>query len=54
LKQEHIDYFIFGHRHIVLEYPLGENSMYYNLGDWVKYNSYAVFDGAKMSMKYFQ
>lgn len=53
LKVEHIDYFIFGHRHIVLEYPLGNNSVYINLGDWIKYNSYAVFDGINLELKYF-
>ena len=26
LKQEHFDYFIFGHRHIAIEYPLPENT----------------------------
>jgi UDP-2,3-diacylglucosamine hydrolase len=44
LKQEHIDYFMFGHRHIVLELPIG-SSMFYNLGDWVTHFSYVVFDG---------
>jgi UDP-2,3-diacylglucosamine hydrolase len=53
LKTEHIDYFIFGHRHIVLDYPLSETSRYFNLGDWIKFNSYAVFDGRNMEMKYF-
>jgi len=54
LKLEHIDYFIFGHRHIVLEYPLNEKSTYYNLGDWITYDSYAMFDGEKMMMKSFK
>ena len=53
LKTEHIDYFIFGHRHIVLDYPLNESSRYFNLGDWIKFNSYAVFDGEKMEIRYF-
>lgn len=54
LKSEHIDYFIFGHRHIVLDYALNETSRYFNLGDWIKFNSYAIFDGEKLEMKYFQ
>lgn len=53
LKTEHIDYFIFGHRHIVLNHPLGNNSFYINLGDWIKFNSYAVFNGETLEVKYF-
>lgn len=50
LEKHHVDYFIYGHRHIVLEYPLSDKSTYYNLGDWIKYDSYATFDGEKMQL----
>jgi UDP-2,3-diacylglucosamine hydrolase len=46
-----IDYFIFGHRHLPLEIDLGNDSYYFNLGEWVNYNSYAVFDGNKLELK---
>lgn len=52
LTQKHIDYFVFGHRHLPLEYKLNEQSTYINLGDWIKYFSYAVFDGQKMHLCY--
>lgn len=54
LKLEHIDYFIFGHRHIAIEYPLPGNSLYVNLGDWIRYDSYAVFDGGELKLKYYK
>jgi len=54
LKNEHVDYFIFGHRHIVLEYPLQQDSIYFNLGDWIQFNSYAVFDGTRVQLQSFQ
>lgn len=54
LKNEKIDYFIFGHRHLAIEYTLPNQSLYINLGDWLHYNSYAVFDGTKLSLKYFR
>lgn len=54
LKKEHIDYFIFGHRHLPFEIKLNEKSTYMNLGEWINYNSYAVFDGEKLSLKYFK
>jgi len=50
-KDPSIDYFIFGHRHLPLEINIGKNSKYINLGEWIKYNSYAVFDGEKIELK---
>jgi UDP-2,3-diacylglucosamine hydrolase len=49
-----IDYFIFGHRHLPIVHKIGEKSTYYNLGEWIKFNSYAVFDGEKIEMKEFK
>ena len=54
LKKEHFDYFIFGHRHLPLDLKVGENSRYINLGEWIKSNSYAVFDGEKLELKIFK
>ncbi len=54
LEIEHYDYFIFGHRHLALEYPLPDNSLYVNLGDWIRYNSYGVFDGQDLKLKYYK
>lgn len=53
LKKEHFDYFIFGHRHLPLDIKLNEESRYVNLGEWVNYNSYAVFDGKELELKYY-
>ena len=54
LKKKQIDYFIFGHRHIAIEYPLINNSLYVNLGDWIRYDSYAVFDGQELELKFYK
>lgn len=51
MKTIEVDYFIFGHRHLPLEVDLGNNTTYINLGEWVNYNSYAVFDGKKLELK---
>ena len=53
LSKEHIDYFIFGHRHIKLELPLGK-SVFYNLGDWITFNTYVEFDGQQCHLKQFE
>jgi len=51
LKEEAFDYFIFGHRHLPIDYNLSAESKYINLGDWIKYDSYAVFDGFELALK---
>lgn len=53
LQKEHFDYFIFGHRHLPLELKVGENSTYFNLGEWINYYTYLVFDGETCEMKTF-
>lgn len=54
LQKEHYDYFVFGHRHLPIHFNLPDNSLYVNLGDWIRYNSYAVFDGYDLELKYYE
>lgn len=51
LEDKHRDYFVFGHRHLPMEIDLGNNSTYINLGDWINYYTYGVFDGKEMHLK---
>lgn len=51
ISQKHRDYFVFGHRHLPLEITLNENSKYINLGDWIQYYTYGVFDGNNLELK---
>ncbi|MFT7343702.1 MAG: UDP-2,3-diacylglucosamine hydrolase [Lentimonas sp.] len=51
LKQKPIDYFIFGHRHLPIDIQLSSTSRYINLGEWINYNTYAVFDGQTTELK---
>jgi UDP-2,3-diacylglucosamine hydrolase len=44
-SQHHHDYYIFGHRHLVLDMDVSASSKYINLGEWVSQQHYAVFDG---------
>ena len=53
LEKEHFDYFVFGHRHIVVELPLSEKSTYFNLGDWINNFTFGVFDGEKFTLQKF-
>lgn len=54
LQKEHFDYFIFGHRHLPIDFSLTENSRYFNLGDWINFKSYAMFDGTTASLIYYK
>lgn len=51
LKIQRYDYFIFGHRHLPLDIALPTGSRYINLGEWINYNTYAVFDGENLELK---
>jgi UDP-2,3-diacylglucosamine hydrolase len=51
LAKEHIDYFIFGHRHCPVDHKLTDRSRYINLGDWIDKFTYAEFDGTDVSLK---
>ncbi|WP_430968672.1 UDP-2,3-diacylglucosamine diphosphatase [Spongiimicrobium sp. 2-473A-2-J] len=53
LEQRHFDYFVFGHRHLPLEIDLNEKSKYINLGDWISYFTYGVFDGHRLFLEKF-
>jgi UDP-2,3-diacylglucosamine hydrolase len=49
-----IDYFVFGHRHLPIEHVLKNGkTKYVNLGDWLNFYSYAVFDGEELRLEYF-
>jgi UDP-2,3-diacylglucosamine hydrolase len=74
LAKKNINFFVFGHRHLAIDYRLsppvalakegtplstpwrgvggeGDEARYINLGDWIHYFTYAVFDGEKMELK---
>ena len=53
LQKEYYDYLVFGHRHLPIDFSLSEKSRYINLGDWIKFFSYAVFDGGVLELKYY-
>jgi UDP-2,3-diacylglucosamine hydrolase len=53
LSSKHYDFFVFGHRHLPLEIELTTTSKYVNLGDWIGYFTYGVFDGESMKLETF-
>lgn len=53
-RNQHHDFYIFGHRHLPLELKIGEHSRYINLGEWLNVYSYAVYDGKQVVLKTFK
>ena len=45
---QHFDYYVFGHRHLPLAYPITTESTYINLGEWFKSCTYAVWKEDKI------
>ena len=52
-KTSHHDYYIFGHRHLPLELEVATGSTYINLGEWLSYETYAVYEAGKIKLKTF-
>lgn len=50
----HHDYYVFGHRHLAIEMEVAPGSRYVNVGEWISTNSFAIFDGKKLSIQAFE
>ena len=50
-KNNPVDYYVFGHRHIPLELKVDKKATYINLGEWLSQNTYAVLEEGKLNLK---
>jgi UDP-2,3-diacylglucosamine hydrolase len=50
LEKEYFDYFIFGHRHLPIDFKFENGSRYINLGDWIHYYSFAILEAGQMTL----
>lgn len=48
-----VDYYLFGHRHLLLDLSLRGGKRLLILGDWLQYDSYAVWDGQHLYLDQF-
>lgn len=51
VKNNDIDYFIFGHRHIPMVINISNYAKLINLGEWIVAYTFGVFDGSEMHLK---
>jgi UDP-2,3-diacylglucosamine hydrolase len=55
IKQDFVDFLVFGHRHLVIDYLLKNNkSRYINLGDWFTYFSFGEYENNRFSLKFYR
>jgi UDP-2,3-diacylglucosamine hydrolase len=55
IKTNDIDYYIFGHRHLPIDYTLSNgHTRYINIGEWMYASSYGVWDGKDMDIRFFE
>lgn len=50
LQKKQYDFFVFGHRHLPVDFRLSPQSRYINLGDWMNFCTYAQFDGTDIRL----
>ena len=53
-SKQHFDFYIFGHRHLPLILEINNHSTYINLGEWLNFNSFGIFDGKDFHIDYFK
>lgn len=51
LENKHYDYFIYGHRHLPYQFKLSSSSEIVNLGEWINFYTYAVWDGKSLKLE---
>ena len=49
-----IDYYVFGHRHLLIKESVSDNAEAVILGDWIDLYSYACFDGNELKINIYK
>ena len=52
--EQPVDYYVFGHRHLPIDHPIEPSARYINLGDWIRYQTYAVMEEGTITLKAFE
>jgi UDP-2,3-diacylglucosamine hydrolase len=50
-EKNHIDYFLYGHRHLAMTFKLESGAEIFFLGDWIEKGYYAVWDGIELILR---
>ncbi|MGY6562284.1 MAG: UDP-2,3-diacylglucosamine diphosphatase [Luteibaculaceae bacterium] len=50
LTKKKVDFFIFGHRHLPIDFTFENGSKYLNLGDWIRYKTFAKLENGNLEL----
>jgi UDP-2,3-diacylglucosamine hydrolase len=53
-KENPVDYYVFGHRHLPLELKINDKATYINLGEWINQKTYGVLEKGIIKLKNFK
>lgn len=53
-SKKHHDFYIYGHRHLVIDTPVTDNARYINLGEWYSSCHYGVYDSKSFGLQEFK
>jgi UDP-2,3-diacylglucosamine hydrolase len=48
IEKDHIDYFLFGHRHLAMTYKLKQGAEIFFLGDWIRKGYFVEWNGKEL------
>jgi UDP-2,3-diacylglucosamine hydrolase len=51
LEKEHVDYFLYGHRHLAMTFKLNTGAEIFFLGDWIQKGYYAEWNGFELILR---
>jgi UDP-2,3-diacylglucosamine hydrolase len=55
LLEKEFDFFVFGHRHLPIDYRLKNGkARYINLGDWISFQSFGVLEKGELKLEFYQ
>jgi UDP-2,3-diacylglucosamine hydrolase len=54
IRNGHVDFFVFGHRHRIADMKVGDRSRMILLGEWIESFSYGIFDGEQFTVNKYQ
>lgn len=53
-SEDPVDYYVFGHRHLPIDHPIEPGARYINLGDWIRYQTYAILEDGVLQLRAFE
>jgi len=53
-EKDHYDFYVFGHRHLPIDFAINDISRYINLGEWISQFNYGIFDGNNFRLEKFE